>query len=142
MELEYEDELLQAMDAEATAAGPVGGADNAEGARIFLVGHGTAGWGHGDGLSVAWGGLHGYYNHFEYNGTLWLPRFVSAADGEEMPDDGVRMMRGDSGMSLAWCKYTTYDYFRRMQRLLGRQFASEHKAKRKKYTSPDSGKPA
>ena len=133
VELEYDDELQEAMDAEAMDASPMDGAGAAEGARLFLAGQVTAGWVHGDGLLVAWGGLHGYYNHFECNGTLWLPRSVSAAGEEEGPDDGARAMMGDSATSVEWCKYATYAYFRRMQRLLGRQFASEHKAKRKKY---------
>ena len=139
VELEYEDELQEAMDAEATAAGPMEGDDPATGALLFLVGHGTAGWGHGDGLAVAWGGLYGYYNYFECNGILWLPRSLSVAEEEGMPYDGVRVMMGDGVAGLEWCKHMTYAYFRRMQRLLGRQFASEHKAKRKKYIGATEG---
>ena len=82
---------------------------------------------------MAWGGLYGYYNYFECNGILWLPRSLSVAEEEGMPYDGVRVRRGGGMAGLEWCKHMTYAYFRRMQRLLGRQFASEHKAKRKKY---------
>ena len=77
--------------------------------------------------------MYGYYNYFECNGILWLPRSLSVAEEEGMPYDGVRVMMGDGVAGLEWCKHMTYAYFRRMQRLLGRQFASEHKAKRKKY---------
>ena len=133
VDLEQESELQEAMDAEATGANLMDSANATKGARLLLVGHGTAGGGHGDGLLVAWGGLHGYYNYFECNGTLWLPRSVSFAEEGDPAHEGVRATMGDVAAGIAWGKHMAYAYFRRMQRLLGRQFASEHKARRKKY---------
>jgi hypothetical protein len=121
------------MDAEATGVNLMDNDNPVEGARSQLGRLGMAGWEHGDGRMVAWGGLHGYYNHFEYNGTLWLHRSVSADEEGEAPYEGVHARMGDAAASIAWGSSTAYAYFRRMQRLLGRQFASEHKARRKKY---------
>ena len=111
-----------------------GGYDAGAGALAYVAGGYTMGWAQlGGTAEVVWMGLPGYYSHIVCNGAPFLFRSLSVAPGVETQYEEVRVWRDERAMVVAWDMTTVYAYFRRMQRLLGRQFASEHKAKRKKY---------
>ena len=112
-----------------------GNYDAGAGALACVAGALTMGWVQlGGTVEVVWMGLPGYYNHFVCNGAPFLPRSLSVAPDTEAQREEVRVWRDERAMVVVWDMTMAYFYFRRMQRLLGRQFASEHKAKRKKYT--------
>ena len=135
-EEEMEEDVVRGDDEADVAARAAldGNYDAGAGALACVAGASAMGWVQmGGTVEMAWMGLPGDYSHFVGNGTPFLSRSLSVAPDAEAQREEVRVWRDERATVVVWDMTTVYYYFRRMQRLLGRQFASEHKAKRKKY---------